>query len=99
MLRIRAEIRLVQNRIEDAQAGLTISSSFCAHVVSQAQETLRSDRGCGTVHRFKIVEGIGCSRSPITETMQLRRRGVPIGNPISRTGVIDIEVTSGTRRS
>src|SRR4029077_2841118 len=94
VLWVRTQIGFVQNRIEDAQPGLAITISLFTKIVAQTQKALRGDRGGGTVDRFELVEWIRTFCLPVAKIVELRRRGVPVGNSIGGTGMIDIKIAS-----
>ena len=82
VLRVGAEIRLVEERVEDRQAGLPVALAVgdwprLREVIAEAQQSLRGDGGGGAVHGLVVVERIGRAVEIIAELRETRVRRCP----------------------
>ena len=92
--------RLIDERSEHAKPGLFVSfpvAPRAAATRAQPKQALCGDRGGRAVDRFVVVEGIGRSRSPISERLEPRRTSIPVWDPVGSGGVIDIEIACRKR--
>ena len=86
---VGAQVRLIEQRIADGEAGLPVA--LLADAVAEPQQALRGDGGGRAVHRLMRVEGIGGARQVIAHACQARRAGVPVRDAIGG-GMLDIEI-------
>ena len=89
---IGAEVWLGEQGLTNRQPGLPIPR--VAKVLSQAQQSLRSDSGRRAVYRFVRIERIGRMAAPVAELRQTGRARIPVRNAVGRS-VLDIEIASG----
>src|ERR1017187_1963272 len=98
VLRIRAQVRLVEQRVKNGHPGLPVPFAVLAEVMAEPEQTLSGDCGGRTIYRLELIERFRGSVEIITESMQLRRSRVPVRDAVGRA-VCNVEITGCARRS
>src|SRR5208283_5536798 len=91
MLRIRAQIRLVEQRIQNGQPGLPVGLAAFAEIMAEPQQSLRGNRRRRTIDGLKLVERLGRAIKIVAELGQQWRARVPIRDAVGRR-VLDVEI-------
>ena len=82
VLRIGAEVRLVEERVEHRESGLPVARALHRFAVgrkvaAEAQQPLRADRSGRAIDGFVVVEWIGGASEVIAEFVEIGRTGNP----------------------